>query len=169
MILNLFVVSPVFNLLMYPIMKLCKISADLDSFPSFNQLVLEFIFFILVEEILFYYSHRLLHYKGIYGKIHKIHHEWTAPIAFVSIYAHPCKYFDFLQPLTIFSKDEHILSNLVPVIMGPLLLGSHLATIWCWISLALITTLNSHSGYHFPLFPSPEAHDYLGILDFLHG
>jgi sterol desaturase/sphingolipid hydroxylase (fatty acid hydroxylase superfamily) len=46
--------------------------------------------------------------------------------------------------------------------------------------LALLSTLNAHSGYHFPLFPSPEAHDFhhlkftqcygvLGILDYLHG
>jgi methylsterol monooxygenase len=43
-----------------------------------------------------------------------------------------------------------------------------------------LSTLNAHSGYHFPLFPSPEAHDFhhlkftqcygvLGILDYLHG
>ena len=31
---------------------------------------------------------------------------------------------------------------------------------WLWYSLDLLSTLNSHSGYHFPLFPSPEAHDF---------
>ena len=47
-------------------------------------------------------------------------------------------------------------------------------------TMALMSTLNAHSGYHFPFFPSPEAHDYhhlkfnqcygiLGILDYLHG
>ena len=51
---------------------------------------------------------------------------------------------------------------------------------WLWYCLALLSTLNAHSGYHFPLFPSPEAHDFhhlkfnqcygvLGILDYLHG
>jgi methylsterol monooxygenase len=41
-------------------------------------------------------------------------------------------------------------------------------------------TINSHCGYHFPFFPSPEFHDYhhlkfntnygvVGILDSLHG
>ena len=43
-----------------------------------------------------------------------------------------------------------------------------------------MSTLNAHSGYHFPFFPSPEAHDFhhlkfnqcygvLGILDYVHG
>ena len=75
---------------------------------------------------------------------------------------------------------EHFLSNLFPVFMGPFLCGSHVATSWLWYALALFTTLNTHSGYHFPLMPSPEAHDFhhlkfnqcygvFGILDYLHG
>ncbi len=30
---------------------------------------------------------------------------------------------------------------------------------WLLYSLALLSTINVHSGYHFPLFPSPEAHN----------
>lgn len=26
--------------------------------------------------------------------------------------------------------------------------------------MALLSTLNAHCGYHFPFFPSPEAHDF---------
>jgi sterol desaturase/sphingolipid hydroxylase (fatty acid hydroxylase superfamily) len=39
-------------------------------------------------------------------------------------------------------------------------MGSHILTTWTWFILALFTTLNAHCGYHIPLFPSPEAHDY---------
>lgn len=84
---------------------------------------------------------------------------------FLALYAHPF---------------EHFLSNLFPVFLGPFICGSHVATAWVWYLLALFTTLNTHSGYHFPLMPSPEAHDFhhlkftncfgvLGILDYLHG
>lgn len=92
-----------------------------------------------------YYSCRLLHHPRIYKYIHKIHHEWTAPISITAIYAHPI---------------EHLISNVFPVLMGPLVMGSHVATCWLWFALAISTTLVSHCGYHLPLLPSPEAHDY---------
>ena len=82
---------------------------------------------------------------SILSFIHKTHHEWTAPIGIVSIYAHPL---------------EHAVANLMPPALGPLLLGSHLATAWLWFALAIMSTTVAHSGYHLPFFPSPEAHDY---------
>jgi len=133
--------------------------------PTFPWVVYEMFVFIVVEEILFYYSHRLLHHKRIYKYVHKIHHEWTAPTGIVSIYAHPL---------------EHLLSNALPPLVGPLLCGSHVATSWLWYMLVLFSTTISHSGYHFPFLPSPESHDFhhlkftqcygvLGVLDRLHG
>ncbi|KAF8788705.1 Fatty acid hydroxylase domain-containing [Argiope bruennichi] len=135
------------------------------TIPTFRRIVLEIAFCVIMEEIGFYYFHRLLHLPRIYKHIHKIHHEWTSPIAITAIYCHPV---------------EHLLSNLTPALLGPLLLGSHMFTSWIWFSLALLSTLVSHCGFHFPFFPSPEAHDFhhlkfnenfgvLGILDQLHG
>eukprot|EP01136_Pigoraptor_vietnamica_P029353 Opistho-1_new@87445 len=94
-----------------------------------------------------------------------MHHEWTAPIGISALYCHPLEFF---------------LSNLFPIIIGPLVMGSHLLTMWLWFSLAIIVTVNVHSGYHFPLMPSPEFHDFhhlkfntnygvIGVLDYLHG
>lgn len=133
--------------------------------PTFQWVLLELTIFILMEEFGFYYSHRLLHHPKIYKYIHKRHHEWTSPIAITAVYCHPI---------------EHIFSNLVPPYLGPLLMGSHTATSWLWFTIAILSTLNAHSGYHFPFFPSPEAHDFhhlkfnqnygmLGVLDRLHG
>ena len=44
--------------------------------------------------------------------------------------------------------------------MGVLVSKCHLATAWFWFSIAILQTTISHSGYHFPLLPSPEAHDF---------
>lgn len=133
--------------------------------PTFHWVLFEMAILILVEEIGFYYSHRFLHNRYLYRVIHKKHHEWTAPIAVTAVYCHPI---------------EHIFSNLVPPFLGVFIMGSHVATSWLWFSLAILSTLNAHSGYHLPFLPSPEAHDFhhlkfnqcygvLGLLDRLHG
>lgn len=74
---------------------------------------------------------------------------------------------------------EHVFSNILPPFLGTLICGSHISTSWLWFAIAELSTLNAHSGYHFPFFPSPEAHDFhhlkfnynfgmLGILDRFH-
>lgn len=133
--------------------------------PTFHRALLELAFFSILEEVVFYYSHRLFHRPSLYKRFHKQHHEWTAPIGVVSTYAHPL---------------EHMISNMLPVALGPVLLGSHLTSTCMWYCLALISTTLSHCGYHLPFLPSPEFHDFhhlrftqcfgvFGFLDRLHG
>ena len=110
--------------------------------PSLHRILLELIICMLVLEVMFYYSHWMLHNKRVYKYIHKQHHAWTASISLASLYSHPV---------------EHICSNLLPLTMGPLLLGSHVVTAWLWYILAISSTMNSHSGYHLPFLPSPEV------------
>ncbi|XP_043453539.1 fatty acid hydroxylase domain-containing protein 2 [Prionailurus viverrinus] len=149
---------------LYPIIKM-RGDPYRRELPTFHWFLLELAIFTLINEVLFYYSHRLLHHPTLYKKIHKKHHEWTAPIGVISFYTHPI---------------EHVASNMLPVVLGPILMGSHLSSIAVWFSLALICATVSHCGYHLPFLPSPEFHDYhhlrfnqcygvLGVLDHLHG
>ncbi|KAK2186963.1 hypothetical protein NP493_183g01009 [Ridgeia piscesae] len=161
---NQTVFSGPFSFIMYWLMlrRNCDFGLEL---PTFHWVLFELTIFCLVEEVLFYYGHRLIHHPWLYKHIHKQHHEWTVPIGLCSIYAHPV---------------EFVFCNLVPPVVGPILLGSHIATSWLWFALALMSTTISHCGYHFPFLPSPEAHDFhhsqfvnnygvLGVMDRLHG
>lgn len=118
-----------------------------------------------IEEILFYYIHRLLHWGIFYKYIHKIHHRYTAPIGFVTFYAHPI---------------EHILTNMFPTIFVMYILKAPINILQTWTCMAILTATISHCGYHYPFSPSAESHDYhhygfnnnfgvTGILDMLHG
>eukprot|EP00118_Oscarella_pearsei_P016736 m.161921 g.161921 ORF g.161921 m.161921 type:complete len:252 (+) comp38825_c0_seq2:601-1356(+) len=162
---NQSVVGGLTMLAAYPLMIWRGCQFHGDDLPTFYRFVCEAVAFIFIEEIGFYYTHRLFHVPYFYKRFHKIHHEWTSPMAIISIYCHPF---------------EYLLSNIVPILAGPLLMGSHLASMWAWIFAAVINSLNAHSGYHLPFLFSNESHDFhhakfnqnfgvLGILDRLHG
>jgi len=123
------------------------------TLPSLSTMLLQLLIFIIIEDTLFYWSHRLLHHPRIYKHIHKQHHEFKSTIGIASEYAHPV---------------EAILSNLVPSLAGPFVVGPHVFTFWLWTSFRVIETTDAHSGYNFPFSPfnllpfqgGPERHEY---------
>lgn len=87
----------------------------------------------------------MFHHRLLYKWTHKVHHEWTAPVALTAFYNHPL---------------DHLIGNIVPTVVGPGLLNAHIFTSCVWTTWATLRTLNDHSGYHITGFPSPLHHDF---------
>jgi len=113
---------------------------DIDSFPTYKEIMGQIVFFMIIEDFSFYWLHRLLHWKKIYPYIHKVHHEYNVTVSIASEYAHPLEFF---------------LSNLIPSSLGPKILGSHVhfATYLMWLIMRLMETVDGHSGYEFSWSP----------------
>jgi sterol desaturase/sphingolipid hydroxylase (fatty acid hydroxylase superfamily) len=81
-----------------------------------------------------------------------------------AIYAHPI---------------EHIISNLVPIFIGPILMKAHILPSCIWLIIAVTGTMINHSNYCLPGLSIPINHDFhhyvqqenfgvFGLLDSLH-
>jgi len=143
-----------------------RISSEL---PSAAEMFHNYVWFAVGDEFIFYYGHAMLHHKLFYNRVHKIHHEFKAPIALVASYCHPL---------------EMIISNVLPLSVMGLLLQVHLYTIAVWAVFATLGTQLHHCGYKWPWIPSwdeqPQFHDFhhesftsnlgvMGWLDQIHG
>jgi len=91
--------------------------------------------FVLIVDAVFWATHRALHARGAFARVHARHHEFSAPFALAAVHAHPL---------------EHLLSNVLSVSAGPLLLASHPVTAALWACLAVAATAGAHSGFRLP-------------------
>ncbi|KAH0492927.1 hypothetical protein TgHK011_007853 [Trichoderma gracile] len=104
------------------------------QFPTLKEFSIHISISILLRELLFYTSHRILHHPPLYRRFHKTHHRFTAPVAFASQYAHPV---------------EHLGANVLPILLPPMILGAHILTMWAFLAVQLVETATVHSGYDF--------------------
>ncbi|EYU30461.1 hypothetical protein ABFS82_01G086500 [Erythranthe guttata] len=144
------VVGPL-QLVSYPSIKFIGIRTSLPL-PPLWEIVLQLCTYFIVEDYGNYWIHRFLHCKWGYDKIHRVHHEYTAPIGFAAPYAHWAE----------------ILILGIPSFLGPAIVPGHMITFWFWIALRQLEAIETHSGYDFPwtltkyipFYGGSDYHDY---------
>lgn len=122
--------------LLWPLLRLSGVHTG--PLPPWWVIGGQILFFFYLDDFLYYWSHRLLHTRWLYKTIHAWHHRIVTPWAITGNYMHPL---------------ELSLTGGVALI-GPLLLGSHVVTVWLWFVWRQWEAAEGHCGYDFPWSPS---------------
>lgn len=119
------------------------LTTDVDETPQ--TILMKFLFYAVMGDLWFYWSHRLLHIPFFYRHIHSIHHRWTYPMPIRTLYCHPV---------------EHILGNIGALITGPVIWPAGQTALNIWIVGATFNAVLGHSGIDFgwPIVTS-KKHD----------
>jgi len=88
----------------------------------------------LLSSIIFYYTHRILHTKYLYGIVHKQHHLYNHPSSFVGLYT---------------SLPEYIFSNCTSFFIPHLIMRSHPYFILGYNFIGLCDVFINHTSYSF--------------------
>ncbi|MDZ4725303.1 MAG: sterol desaturase family protein [Leptospira sp.] len=120
------------SVIFWPLLSLSQI--NLSPFPGFIISILQILFFLMLDDLLFYFYHRHLHSPFLYHKVHRIHHSYRHSSVLAAIHFHPIEY--ILISLSFYS--------------GPLLLGANVWVFYMWIFLRQWIGVSGHCGYKFP-------------------
>jgi len=118
---------------------------------------------VMIAEVIFFYTHKLLHHKSLY-RYHEKHHLLIQPCAFAALYC---------------SGLEAVMSNHLSIVVGPIITGMKGYELFFWFGMCALNTLKAHSGSRLDFFNS-RYHDlhhskrvvnfgFLYLLDILHG
>ena len=124
----------------------------LGPLPPWYVMGGQVVFFIILDDFLYYWMHRTLHTRWLYKHVHSVHHRITAPFALTGNYMHAL---EFVWTSTL-------------VLIGPSLVGAHVVTLWIWIVFRQFEAADGHSGYDvpwnpgllFPFYKGPAYHDF---------
>lgn len=151
LLLNVIIVAGVL-VLAWPLLRLSPIHQG--AMPPWYGVIAQLVFFILLDDFLYYWMHRTMHKGWLLKHVHSIHHRIRHTTAINGNYMHPLEY----------------LSTASLALIGPLLMGAHLHVLWIWLAIRQFEAADGHSGYVLPwnpghLFPLYEG---AGYHDFHH-
>ncbi len=100
---------------------------------------------MVIQDTLFYWSHRALHTKRLFRAIHRKHHDFRYVRGMAAEYAHPVE----------------SLSNFIALMTGPIVLAVHPVTFVLWLGIRVAESVEAHSGYAFTALASRHAYHHL--------
>ncbi len=116
-----------------------------QPWPSVVEVVWQLAAFILLQDTIFYWSHRVLHWPRLFRAIHVKHHTFRHVRGHASEYSHPVE----------------TVANLVAFMVPAILLKAHLLTFGIWVLVRVYETVEAHSGYAFTRLASRHAFHHL--------
>lgn len=136
--------------LVWPVIRLSGIHGGPP--PPWYVIVGQLVFFVYLDDFLYYWVHRAMHRGFLWKHVHSVHHRIHTPWAITGHYMHPVEY----------------LTTASLMLVGPLLVGAHLLPIFLWVAIRQWEAAEGHCGYDVPwspthLFPGSDGalhHDY---------
>lgn len=135
----------------WPLMKLTGVHNG--ELPVWYIIIAQLLFFILLDDFLYYWMHRYMHEnKWLLKNIHSVHHRIRNTCGINGNYMHWLEY-ALTATLTL---------------VGPMLIGAHIYVIWIWVILRQVEGADGHIGYDipwnpahlFPVYQGPVYHDF---------
>jgi 4-alpha-methyl-delta7-sterol-4alpha-methyl oxidase len=105
--------------------------------PGLGEVAWQLLLFAYLDDLLYYGMHRALHHPAVYRHVHLMHHRVRTPFALTGHYMHPVEY-----ALTA-----------ALMLVGPMLVGAHVWTVYAWVTLRQLEAAEGHGGYHLPFSP----------------
>lgn len=138
--------------LAWPLMHWCGL--HVGPLPPWYTILWQVVFFMYLDDFLYYFIHRVLHIPWLFKRIHYLHHSVKTPWGINAHYMHPI---------------ELLLTGFT-VLAGPVILGAHLFPLFAWIVVRQWTGVAGHCGYELRFDPMKIFPGYLGNVfhDFHH-
>jgi methylsterol monooxygenase/4-alpha-methyl-delta7-sterol-4alpha-methyl oxidase len=128
-------------------------NVHLGELPAWYLIIVQIVFFIFLDDFLYYWMHRYFHRnKWLLKHVHSVHHRVRNTCGINGNYMHWVE----------FSATASLM------LLGPILIGAHLYVIWIWVALRQFEAVDGHTGYDIPWNPAhwlpvyegPVYHDF---------
>ena len=116
-----------------------------DNFTIYNT-ILAFVLYFVIQDIYFYFVHRLMHLQVFYDYIHKMHHKYKTPTIYMTYYAHPI---------------DHLIEWSIVYVVLPYFIEINKYFYWGFVFYTTLTSIIGHSGNDY------KVNSYFSDFDWL--